>query len=740
MDSLFYTDEELEVYDNYIVNNDVEEMELFLEDCNDFMNDVLVLSSSLNGDSLGNININLDLYFLINTVNELKEYKDNINLDDDNRRYVNKKFDELKNELVILKNKHIQIYNSKVDYINERVKLLTTKLHRDVLSNNVNSLLNKLSMIDKCDVQIDGDWQQNTYLDSLDYNKLDELYSNVSEVERILKIRNNEPLELFGEWNYINKTINRLKNKINKEDLSLVDVNTNVNLCNTLLERVLDLEIKLESMRDKLSKEMFDKYIEKNIELRRNISNINNTLLDKKNKLNSKSSGYAEIVNLLEQVDKKYDMLERKLSEYNGKLTSECVGIFNKELNKLIDVLDQFKEKIKEYENKGMLNKEQLDNIKNKLIVIANKHTKIKTIVNYSPEVLKNEEEVKKNNDNKYNEFIKLLDELEHKVSKLGDKVKDKNIRKDMSELIKKCDSYVDGFDNLLLYYNKINQASKYEDTKIEVDKLKDRYKNICNKYYSKCPLRVKATRSIKKLYKEHPKMGLLSGGLSALSLLFGAHSLIPAIMHGNVLLANSMPALKGMMNVFNKILGGVIGAKSTIYGGWKLVNGISLNASSATTALLKSLAGIGVSAVSLLSPMFIPQLISKIKKLVDKIKKCELKERLNNGLKKVSDVSGSVKKNVVDTGSNVKEKVVSVKDKIDSKKNKKNLKLFYDDLYNEYCNYNGSLDDFCKKCELSDDDKKVLYLMVEVNRLKEEKDEELNKILGTNKGNRRSK
>ena len=123
MDSLFYTDEELEVYDNYMVMNDVREMELFLEDCNDFMNDILALSASLNGDGFGNININLDLYLLINTIKELKEYKDNINLDDDNRRYVNKTFDELKNELVVLKNKHIKRYNSKVDYINDKVKL-----------------------------------------------------------------------------------------------------------------------------------------------------------------------------------------------------------------------------------------------------------------------------------------------------------------------------------------------------------------------------------------------------------------------------------------------------------------------------------------------------------------------------------------------------------------------------------------------------------------------------------------
>ena len=79
----------------------------------------------------------------------------------------------------------------------------------------------------------------------------------------------------------------------------------------------------------------------------------------------------------------------------------------------------------------------------------------------------------KKNIADKYSNFVKLLDELENKISKLSNKVIDKSVRKDMSVLIKKCDNYVDGFEHLLSYYNKTNQASKYENTKIDVDKLK---------------------------------------------------------------------------------------------------------------------------------------------------------------------------------------------------------------------------------------------------------------------------
>lgn len=715
MDSLFYTDKELEAYDNYEVMNDVREMELFLEDCNDFNKDIIALSTSLNDDDINNLNINLDINLLINTIKELKEYKDNINLDDNNRRYVNKKFDELKRELVVLKNKHIQRYNSKVDYINDKVKLLTTKLHRDVLSSNVNNLIDKLSLIDKCDVYIDGKWDQNAYLDDLDYFKLNELYSDVSEIERILKIKNNEPIELFGEWNYINKNIKSIEKLLKNDELSLVEVNHNLGKCNTLLERVVDLELKLESMRDILSKEMFGIYNEKKIvKLRNDIKHIEGLLLDKKNSLVNKSSYYTEIVSELNQINFEYDMLNRKLLEYSGKLTSESIGVFNNMLDKLTKKLDVIRDKIKEYEKKGMLNKEQVDNIYNKLVVIADKHTNIDKIVNYEPEVLKNEEEIVKNKDNKYTKFIKLLDELEYKISKLDDKVKDKNVRKDMSLFIKKCDNYLDGFDHLLSYYNKTNRASKYENTKIEVEQLKNRYKKLLDKYHNKCPLRVKVVRDVKDVYKKHPKIGLISAGISSLALLFSTYSVIPAIMHGNTLVASSIPALKGMMNVFNKILGGVIGAKSTIYGGWKLANGVLLNASSATTALLKSLAGVSVSAVSLISPMFIPELISKIRLLVDKIKKYQLKEKLKDGY---------------DKG------ITIVKDK----KNERKLKSYYNDLYSEYCNYTDmSLDEYCVKYKLNDDEKKILELMENLDKLKKEKDNELKKILNDNKSNGR--
>ena len=66
---------------------------------------------------------------------------------------------------------------------------------------------------------------------------------------------------------------------------------------------------------------------------------------------------------------------------------------------------------------------------------------------------------------------------------------------------------------------------------------------------------------------------------------------------------------------------------------------------------------------------------------------------------------------------------------------------IIKNDLYNDYSKYSDmSLDDYCKKHELSDNDKKILYLMDEVNRLKEEKEKELIRILNNERKSGRNK
>ena len=692
----------------------------FIRQCEDLTADIIDLSIDLNN---GKLNINEDVNRLIVVINGMKIYKDEMNLSDDVKKELNSRFDQVKKDFIGLKNKHIAIYNEKVEYINERVEILTSKLNKEGLSQNVQRLVSKLDVVKKCDTYIEGNWDQNAYLNDLEYDKLDKMYNSVSEIEKILKINVDEPLDLFSSVNYVNNAIRKIRRDLKQNEMSLPSINTDLDMCITLIERVTDLDIQHELMRDKLSKEMFSKYSSKIVKLRNDIRDVENKLLDRKSTLVRKTNYYAEICNKLEQISNKYDMLYNKIIEYEGKCTRETVFVFNDYLDYLTKSMLEIQKDIDKYESEFLFNQEQKNNLYKKLNEISDKHKKINIKVVEEPTIVKKEE---KNNFiiDKINSFDKELDELYNKISKIDGIIKDRNLRDELNKEILDKKEKLDVYENLLSYY-KVIETDKYDEVKISVDKLKNKYENINDKYTSKCPLRVKSVRNIKKVYQEHHKLGLISAGLSSLALLGSVNAIIPAIMHGNIVASASVPALKGMMTLFNKILGGVSGMTFTSYGVWKMANGAILNASVATTSILKSLATFGVGVVTLISPTFVPQIISKVKELVDKIKKYELKEKV---MKKYENGKDYVNK-----------KVETVKSDIDKKKERKNIKQYYEDLYDEYCGNNElTLDEFCNKRELTERDKKILYLMEEEENLKASRDEELNDILNENLGRRK--
>ena len=690
----------------------------FIRQCEDLTADIIDLSVDLNEDK---ININEDINRLIVVINGMKIYKDEMNLSDNIKNELNKVFDQAKKDFINLKNKHIAIYNEKVEYINERIKIISTKLNKEIVSQTVKKLVDKLETVKKCDTFVEGNWDQNAYLKDLEYDKLDNMYNIVSEIEKKLKINVDVPLELFSSSKYIEKEIKKIEKEIEKE-LLISDINTNLEKCITLLERVTNLDIQHELMREKLSKDMFGHYCEKIKGLRKNIKIIEDKLLDKKSVIVKKTNYYAEIFNKLEQISKKYDMLNDKILEYVDKCTPKTACVFKDYLNYLSKNLLEVQKEIKKYDNEFLLNQEQKDNLYRMLNSIADKHKNIKIKALEEPTIIKEEE---KNNFiiDKIILFDKELDELEKKINKIDGIITDKNIRNELNKEILDKKEKLDIYEKLLSYY-KVLETDKYEEVKNNVDKLKNKFENINDKYTSKCPLRVKSVRNIKKLYQNHHKLGLISAGLSSLALLGSINALIPAIMYGNIVASANIPALKGMMNLFNKILGGVNGMTLTNYGVWKMASGTILNASTATTSILKSLATFGVGVATLLSPTFVPQIITKVKDLVNKIKKYELKEKIT---KKYDDSKDYVNK-----------KVNEVKTNVDKKKEEKNLKQYYENLYHEYRNNKLTLEEFCEKKELSERDIKILHLMDEEEKLKIARKEALNGILNEYLGRRK--
>lgn len=684
-----------------------ENINLLLEKCEEFSKNVDTLSANLNEKNINGININSNINELIEKLKQIKKYKDNIPLSDEDRKKINKIFDKLRKDFVNLKNKHVHIYNEKVDYINERINSIIKEIDISTLLEEEKEAFNKLNTVNRCDIDIVRNWNQNRYLKTLDYSKLLQIYRSVEILELKLNIRIEEPLDLFASANYIENLIRKIRRNLN-DDLSITDINYSLDTCITLFERIENLNIVYNNLLDKLSEKMIVKYRKKIENFKNEIKEIETKLLEKKNNLINKNNCYTIISNRLEQANNKYEILSKKILEYLGKCSEETIKACNFNLDELSKEMFNIKDDIIKSFNDKELNQEQLNNIYMKIHEIAEKHINIDTKLNDELVILREidkELHIIKNISKLDNE----LTELSNKLNNIEGIIKDKSTRKEIDNIIKNKEKDIKSFDHLLLYM-KDNEPDKYENLNNKITPLKNRFDEICKNYRSKCPLKVKTTKEINHLYKKYKKIGLISAGLSTLALLSSAFSLIPAIMHGNTVAGENIPPLKNLLNFFNKILGGCIGAKINNQGIYQLANGALLNAKTATTALLKSLATFSGGIAAAMMPTFVPQIITKIKQLIEKINNYELKERLVNTYEKG-------RKKVKDSTEQIKEKVHTIKIKKDIKIAEKN----YEALFQEYLNSNMSIEEFCKNKNLTDKVRELLELKVRRNKILEE-------------------
>lgn len=704
-----------------------ENINIFLEKCEEFSKNVDALSANLNEKNINGLNINSNINEFIEKLKQIKKYKDSLSLLDEDRKKINKIFDKLRKDFVNLKNKHVHIYNEKVDYINERINSIIKEIDISTLLEEEKVIFNKLNTVSRCNIDIVRNWNQNRYLETLDYSKLLQMYRSVEMLEVKLNIRIEEPLDLFASANYIENLIRKMRRNLN-DNLSITDINSSLDACITLFERIENLNISYNNVLDKLSEQMITKYSNK-IEIFKNeIKEIETKLLEKKNNLINKNNCYTIISNRLEQANDKYEILSKKILEYLGKCSEETIKAFNFNLDELSKEMFNIKDDIIKSFNDKELNQEQLNNIYMKIHEIAEKHKNIDTKLNDELVILREidkELHIIKNISKLDNE----LTELSNKLNNIEGIITDKSTRKEIDNIIKNREKDLKSFDNLLLYM-KDNEPDKYENLNNRITPLKNRFDEICKNYRSKCPLRIKTTKEINHLYKKYKKIGLISAGLSTLALLSSAFSLIPAIMHGNTVAGENIPPLKSLLNFFNKILGGCVGAKINKQGIYQIANGALLNAKTATTALLKSLASFTGGIAVAMMPAFVPQIITKIKQLIEKIKNYELKERLVNTHEKG-------RKKVKDSTEQIQEKIHTAKIKKDIKIAEKN----YEELFEEYLNSNMSIEEFCKNKNLTDKVRELLELKVRRNQILEEtKKQEKEKLKELVEGSRRKK
>lgn len=624
-DSLLYDDEMLEELEK----DGTKELKSFLETCKTVNTKINELSKKLNKSGVKQLDINADLRSIVETIEKLREVKDKLTLTDDDREKVNATFDKLKDDVVALMNKHIAKYNSKVGYVNVRVNKLINEWKNVFPSEEIQEIISKLSLIEECKVFNNGDWRQLNYLDTLDYDKLEEQNKYISLLERKLKIQTMESVEIWTSCNYIENTLGELKSEI-KEDMSLSEINSLLNRSYSCYEELIDLDIRHQlGITETSDKRIVSKYNSKIATFVVELNTVIKVLVEKKKNVVRKPNSYKSISFELENLDEKYNLIVRKIAEYRGecnerviaRLNTSYLESFEKELNIIVEMIES------ERENLDVI---QYKNLMKRVKKISKKHDRIGFDLNISPFML-GDVDIIADFDNKMKDFDTKLDQLAGRIANLGEGklryIKDHGVRKEIDGIINDRWKEIEYYEKLLKTYKKVSPEA-YKSLKSKLDERKNKFDNVCKKYRQKCPLGVRQVKSAKHLYKKHKKEALIIAGLSVTVLLLGHSVIIPAIMHGNIMVAAKAPAMRSFIKTANNILGGVIGATKDINGAWFLKNGLMINPSVASTSLLKGVAFSGLGQAALLSPA-IAGVVMGVKNLIGKMKSGELKKQM---------------------------------------------------------------------------------------------------------------
>jgi len=714
-DSLFYTDEMLEEMDRHHDSFDeekVSEVEKFLLECKKMEDRINSTSDKLNENGIEKLNVNGELKELVVLIEELHNKNESLTMTTEEKTKVTEAVDKVKENFVALLNKHIARYNTRVDYINARVNEMSTKLVNVELSDEVKEMISKLETVSRCDTFVNGDWRQLNYLDTLDYSKLEEQYRNISLVEKKLKIKSMESVEIWASCNHIELVVTELEKEI-KEEMTLSEINKLINKCYVCYEQIIDTDIRYALFRNGLSdKKGISKNNSKLVKAMKKLNSIEATLIEKRNLASNKTSSYKEILFRLELLEKKYDVITRKINEYKGKCNDEVIRRLNN------SYLKGYNKELEELQEKIELEKENLDvvqyrNLTKRIKKITRKKDGINFDLNISP-IMLNGVDIGLDFENKMKDFDGKLDELKGRIDNLGEDklkiIKDHGVRKEIDTVISARWNEIYAYEKLLSSYKK-QSPEAYRTLKGKLDERKARFDKICKEYRGKCPIGVKQVKSAKHLYKKHRKEALIIAGLSTMVLLLGSTVLIPAIMHGNIMVAAKSAVMRPFIKTVNNVLGGMIGA-TKVDSSWFLANGLLLNPSVASTSLLKGLAISGLGQTALLSPL-IAAVVVGVKNLVEKMKSSEIKTKL-----KESKEAREKKKQ-------------ESRDRRNVKKADKSLKAEINDLFKAYRSSGMSLEEFAAVNGLSD--KQVVLL----EYLEEQTEEMRNSHNNSRKGGR---
>lgn len=539
-------------------------------------------------------------------------------------REIGKNISNLKTDYLALFKWNILEVNDRIDYLKN--------IDKNSIDAQIYEKIQNLSFLEVVENKKIRSFRDKKYFDEDKYKMFLETSKIVGEIEELLNIKQkNTDLDVI--INGIRKSLEELTFKI-EENISSDEVREIETSILTLENQLKYFQDSLEQQKDTLDENKIKAYID-----------IYNFAVSKIEQLRLKLDNSKTIENKLKASLRVRDNDIKALADRINNILDEDVQDFSNNLfvwRKSIETL-KFSLEDLEKEINDSFGKDDFVDINKKKIMLEEIKKHSENIVKIENKLDKIEMLVNKNSNYNITDFENIINDLKKEVSSLdkSDKKKRKEIRKKIAVLDKKIHLYEKG-----LNLDKESNLDKYNELSEKLKIYKTDFDQVKKEFNGKYPLAIRGIREVGRFYKKHPKLTLISAGLTAVGLTHATIGplLIPAIMNGNMILGGVLPFLKPVTNFFNNILGALINA-TLINGSWHLANGMTLTSSSAVTSLLKGLAVCG-------TPPLVAGVVVSIKKLIDKIKLKELK--ISN--KKISSVIGKGKKLYNDT----KEKVTS--------------------------------------------------------------------------------
>lgn len=704
-----------------------EDIDLINEDINK-INGKLILGSDLTNEVNEEIKkIDSDVKELANDAQEIirdmDNFKDKYEQTDFSMNYqeITNELKNIKNKLRKLKQEQIKRYNNSVDACNKAIEEL-----RNLNTAGINDKLDSIEELNKCNVNI-GHWNDSVrYLDDIDYDKListnrvlyDIYNAKNNTVEENVNVDNNEwsitMLELYTDIENIEDEINNIESEFT-EIMSENDINRlrdSIKMCS---DNVNAFRAKLDNNKDKLDIDDYNALEDRCNSAQEELMDLNTALNEKG--LNNASISinnkdlYEELMRRLIALRGSVENLDLLTDSLNGLMNADTINKYKELLNdRYIIDLDNLEHEIEAKYKSNKLDDNQYNNLKKDL-------DNLKDLVKTLNEKLRNPGMIKDTDifavlNGEINGLENALNTLEGQIENLDKPIKRED-RKKIDKIIKHLENEVKRLSKIAEQY-KDKDPDKYNKIKDRLDNVSNRLNDLNKNYRKKCPLLVKAVKSAKNFYKKHKKIILITAGLASFALI-GYHVLIPAIMHGNIMIAGTTPALRPFIKSMNKILGVVIGATKDSKGIWSLANGVIINPSCAASSLLKGLAVSGIGTAALVSPLII-----EIKNLINKMKTSEFKQKLkeekdklmenskkklNNGKDKIKDEMSKVKKKVKNAVPNFNGMIAN--------------KITFDGLnyfYKDYKNSGLSLEEYAKENELYEEEVNI-FKYLDTNR-----------------------